>query len=132
MNNLTLNTVMIRGFLGEKPTMRNTQNGGKVMTLSVASTENWKDRNDEWKSATEWHRVVVFKEALVNAFENEKVEKGDLVEISGKLKTNKWQDSEGQDRYTTEIQVTSFDHRATLIRTKKNPLDRSDESDIAA
>ncbi|MEO1280175.1 MAG: single-stranded DNA-binding protein [Pseudomonadota bacterium] len=132
MNNLSLNTVTVRGFLGNDPEIRNTQSRGKIMTLSIATTENWKDKNSgEWKSATEWHRVVVFKDTIVTAFEREEAARGDLVEVTGKLKTNKWQDQDGKDRYTTEIQATSFDHRATLIRTKNSPIDRSRDGNVS-
>ncbi len=97
-----LNRAEIIGNLGRDPETRNFDNGGKVANLSVATTEKWRDKNSgEQREATEWHRVAVFG-PLADVAERY-LQKGSKVFLAGKLKTRKWQDQNGQDRYSTEI-----------------------------
>ena len=122
---LTENRVRLSGFLADKPSDRKTQTGGAVMKLRIGTTESWKGENGEWKEHTEWHDVVVFKDRVVARFKKDKAEKGDFVRVLGKLRTKKWTDKDGNDRYSTEIHVGSIEHECILIRTKKRPLARN-------
>lgn len=98
----SVNKVIIVGNLGSDPEMRYTPSGDAVANITVATTESWKDKaSGEKKEATEWHRVTMFKRLAEVA--GQYLKKGSQVYIEGKLKTRKWQDKEGNDRYTTEI-----------------------------
>ncbi|EIJ71054.1 single-stranded DNA-binding protein [Pasteurella bettyae] len=98
-----INKVIIVGHLGNDPEMRTMPNGDAVANISVATSESWNDRNTgERREVTEWHRIVFFRRQAEVA--GEYLRKGSLVYVEGKLKTRKWQDQNGQDRYTTEIQ----------------------------
>ena len=104
-----VNRVELIGNLGRDPEIRSTQQGKKIATLSIATSESWKDQQSgEWRERTEWHRVVVFNEGLAKVVEKH-LEKGMKVRIEGKLRTRKWEDQSGQDRYSTEIHVENFD-----------------------
>jgi single-strand DNA-binding protein len=104
-----VNRVELIGNLGRDPEIRNTQQGKKIATLSIATGESWKDQQSgEWRERTEWHRVVVFNEGLAKVVEKH-LTLGMKVRIEGKLRTRKWQDQSGQDRYSTEIHVENFD-----------------------
>lgn len=96
-----INKVILVGNLGNDPEVRYTPAGAAVTTISVATTENWKDKEGNRQEKTEWHRVVFFSRLAEIA--GEYLKKGSQVYIEGKLRTNKWQDQSGQDRYTTEI-----------------------------
>ncbi len=96
-----MNKAMIIGNLGNDPELRYTQNQTPVATFSVASTERWKDSDGNKQEHTEWHRVVVWK-GLAEVC-NEHLSKGSKVFIEGKLRTRKWEDQDGNIRYSTEI-----------------------------
>lgn len=97
-----LNKMQIIGNLGADPEVRNTANGGNVANLSIATTDRWKDKSSgEQREQTEWHRVVLFGRLAEVARDH--LSKGRQVYVEGKLQTKKWQDREGNDRYTTEI-----------------------------
>lgn len=99
----SVNKVIIVGNLGRDPEMRTTQSGTKVANLRIATSERWKDRNSgEMQERTEWHSVAIFNEHLVSVAE-QYLRKGSKVYLEGSLQTRKWQDQEGNDRYTTEI-----------------------------
>ena len=100
-----INKVVLIGNLGQDPEMRYMPNGGAVATLSLATSESWKDKKTgEMKEQTEWHRVVLFGKLAEVA--GEYLRKGSQVYIEGQLRTRKWKDQSGQDRYTTEIVVS--------------------------
>ena len=101
-----LNKVSLIGNLGADPEVRNTQNGDKVANVSLATTERWKDQSGMQQERTEWHRVVFFG-GVAGVVENY-LRKGSKIYVEGKLQTRKWQDQQGQDRYTTEIVVSGF------------------------
>lgn len=104
----SLNKVTLIGNLGADPDIRRTQDGRPIANLNIATSEAWRDRNTgERKEKTEWHRVVIFNEALCKVVE-QYVHKGDKVYIEGQLATRKWQDQNGQDRYSTEIVLQGF------------------------
>ena len=111
----SLNKVMLIGNLGADPEVRSFQNGGKVCNLRIATSENWKDRNTgERQERTEWHTVAIFSEGLVNVAENY-LKKGSKVYIEGQLQTRKWQDQNGQDRYSTEVVLRGYNGTLTML-----------------
>ena len=109
----SVNKVILVGNLGNDPEVRNLPSGGKVVNLSIATSERWKDRTSgEQREKTEWHRVVIFSEGLARVAE-QYLKKGSKVYIEGQLETRKWQDKEGKDRYTTEVVLRNF--ASTLV-----------------
>lgn len=116
----SLNKVMIIGALGRDPEIRTMGNGGQVATLSVATSERWKDKQTgEAKDKTEWHRVVVFNEHLVKVAQNY-LKKGSMVYLEGSLQTRKWTDNNGQDKYSTEIVLQKFRGELTMLGGRKD------------
>ena len=110
-----LNRAEIIGHLGQDPEIRSFQNGGKVANLSVATGRSWKDRTTgEKQERTDWHRVAITSEGLAGIAERF-LKKGSKVYIAGRLRTRKWQDQSGQDRYTTEIVVAGFDGTLEML-----------------
>ena len=113
----SLNKVILIGNLGRDPEIRHTQSGDKIANLNLATSERWKDRNSgEYQERTEWHRVTVFG-ALADVVDKY-VRKGSKVYIEGALKTRKWQDKDGQERYTTEVNVSGFGGRLMMLDGK--------------
>lgn len=111
----SINKVILIGNLGRDPEVRAMQSGGKVCNLAIATSETWKDKNSgERKEKTEWHRVVLFNEALVGLAERY-LRKGSKVYIEGQLETRKWQDQNGQERYTTEIVLRPYKGELTFL-----------------
>ena len=111
----SVNKVIILGNLGNDPEVRNLPNGGKVVTLSVATSESWRDKNSgEKRERTEWHKVVIFNDALAGVAESY-LRKGGKVYIEGQLQTRKWQDQSGADRYSTEIVLQGFSSQLVLL-----------------
>ncbi len=101
----SVNKVIIVGNLGQDPEVKSFQNGGRIANLRIATSENWKDKaTGERKERTEWHSVVLQSDGLVGVAERF-LKKGSKVYIEGQLRTRKWQDASGNDRYTTEISV---------------------------
>jgi single-strand DNA-binding protein len=99
----SVNKVILVGNLGADPETRSFQNGGKVCNLRIATSESWKDRNTgDRQERTEWHTVAIFSEGLVGIAERF-LKKGSKIYIEGQLRTRKWQDQNGQDRYSTEV-----------------------------
>ena len=111
----SINKVILIGNLGTDPEVRNFQNGGKVCNLSIATSENWKDKNTgERRDKTEWHRVAIFSEPLVRVAE-QYLRKGSKVYIEGQLETRKWQDQSGSDRYATEVVLRPYRSELTML-----------------
>ncbi|MDE4131609.1 single-stranded DNA-binding protein [Phaeobacter sp. QD34_3] len=111
----SVNKVILIGNLGRDPEVRTFQNGGKVCNLRIATSETWKDRNTgERRERTEWHSVAVFNEGLVRVCE-QYLRKGSKVYIEGQLQTRKWQDQNGQDRYSTEVVLQGFGSTLTML-----------------
>ena len=109
----SVNKVILVGNLGADPEVRQFQNGGQVCNLRVATSETWKDKNTgERREKTEWHQVAIFSEGLVRVAQSY-LKKGSKIYLEGKLQTRKWQDQNGQDRYSTEVVLQGFD--ATLV-----------------
>jgi single-strand DNA-binding protein len=111
----SLNKVMLIGNLGADPEIRSFNNGGKVANLRIATSEQWKDKaTGERKEKTEWHTVAIFSEGLVSVVERY-LKKGSKVFVEGKLQTRKWQDQNGQDRYSTEIVIQGLGGTLTML-----------------
>jgi single-strand DNA-binding protein len=111
----SVNKVILIGNLGQDPEVRTFQNGGKVVNLRIATSEQWKDRNSgERQERTQWHSVAIFSEPLARIAE-QYLKKGSKVYLEGQLETRKWQDQSGQDRYTTEVVLRPFSGNLTLL-----------------
>ena len=117
-----LNKVMIIGRLGRDPELRYSQSGAPVCTLNVATDESYTDRDGNRVDRAEWHRVVVFQKAAENC--SQYLTKGSLVFVEGSLQTRKWQDQQGQDRFTTEIKA----QRVQFLDRKADATARTDPS----
>jgi single-strand DNA-binding protein len=115
-----LNKVQLIGNLGADPESRTMQNGGLVVTLSVATNESWRDQaSGERRTRTEWHRVVIFNEGLGKVVD-QYLAKGAKIYLEGTLRTRKWQDSDGHDRYSTEIHLTPYNGTLTFLDAPRN------------
>ena len=111
----SVNKVILIGNLGADPEIRRTQDGRPIANLRVATSESWRDKTTgERKEKTEWHRVVVFNEGLCKIIE-QYLKKGSKVYLEGALQTRKWQDKEGQDRYSTEVVLQGFNSSLTML-----------------
>ena len=114
----SVNKVIIIGNLGQDPEVRNFPSGGEVCNFSVATSENWKDKNTgERRERTEWHRVSITSEPLVRVAE-QYLRKGSKVYLEGQLETRKWQDQSGQDKYTTEVVLRPYRSELTMLDSK--------------
>jgi len=111
----SVNKVILVGNLGADPEVRSMQSGDKLVNLSVATSETWRDRQSgERREKTEWHRVVIFNENLVKVAE-QYLRKGSKVYLEGALQTRKWQDQNGQDRYSTEVVLQKYRGELTML-----------------
>jgi single-strand DNA-binding protein len=111
----SVNKVILIGNLGKDPEVRRTQDGRPIVNLTVATSETWRDKNtSERKERTEWHRVVIFNEGLCKVAE-QYLKKGSKVYLEGQLQTRKWQDQQGQDRYSTEVVLQGFNSQLTML-----------------
>ena len=112
----SLNKVLLIGRLGADPEVKQMVNGKSVARLSLATSQSWKDKNTgEKKEKTEWHRVVVFNEGLVNVVQ-QYLKKGAQVYVEGQLSTRKWKDEQsGQDKYSTEILIQGYNSSLTML-----------------
>jgi single-strand DNA-binding protein len=111
----SVNKVILIGNLGADPEIKSFQNGGKIANIRIATSEQWKDRmTGERKERTEWHNVVINGEGLVGVVERF-LKKGSKVYIEGSLRTRKWQDRDGNDKYTTEIVIAGMGGTLTML-----------------
>ena len=114
----SVNKVILIGNLGKDPETRRLNSGDPVVSFSLATSETWRDKNSgERKERTEWHNIVIFNENLGKVAE-QYCRKGSKVYVEGQLQTRKWQDKDGQDRYTTEIVLTRFRGELTLLDSR--------------
>ena len=109
-----VNKVILVGNLGDDPEVRSLNNGGEVVNLRVATSENWKDRDGNRQERTEWHRVVIFNENLGRVAKSY-LRKGSKVYLEGQIQTRKWTDQSGQDRYSTEVVLQRFRGELVLL-----------------
>ena len=111
----SVNKVILIGNLGRDPDVRSMKNGDKIVNLSIATSEKWKDKNSgEQREKTEWHRVAIFNEHLARIAE-QYLRKGSTIYIEGQLQTRKWQDQSGQDKYTTEVVLQRYRGELALL-----------------
>lgn len=111
----SVNKVILIGNVGADPEIRRTQDGRPIATIRLATSETWRDRNSgERREKTEWHTIVVFNEGLCKVVE-QYVKKGAKLYIEGQLQTRKWQDQQGQDRYSTEVVLQGFGSTLTML-----------------
>tara|TARA_Y100000590_G_C15114557_1_gene786245 strand:- start:122 stop:580 length:459 start_codon:yes stop_codon:yes gene_type:complete len=124
----SLNKVLLIGRLGADPDIKQMVNGKSVARLSIATSNTWKDKNTgEKKEKTEWHRVVIFNEGLVNVVQ-QYVKKGAQVYIEGQLSTRKWKDEKsGLDRYSTEVVLQGFNSSFKILSSKNSQIDNVQE-----
>jgi single-strand DNA-binding protein len=115
----SLNSVSLIGNVGKDPEIRAFTNGGEVANLSLATTEMWKAKDGEKREATEWHRVAIFSEGLVNVVRNY-VHKGSKLYVQGKLQTRKYTDKDGVERFSTEVVLQGFDAKLVLLDGKRD------------
>ena len=120
----SLNKVLLIGRLGADPDIKQMVNGKSVARLSIATSNTWKDKNTgEKKEKTEWHRVVIFNEGLVNVVQ-QYVKKGAQVYIEGQLTTRKWKDEKsGMDKYTTEVVLQGFNSSFKILSSKSSQIE---------
>ena len=130
----SVNKVILLGNLGRDPEIRSMQSGSKMASFSIATSKRWKDRaTQEQKEKTSWHNIVVFGDGLVDIVEKY-VKKGSKIYVEGELQTRKWQDQEGNDRYTTEVILQGFNSNLTLLdsrsnsQTSENKIDNSSQT----
>jgi|TARA_B100001964_G_C13893319_1_gene448212 single-strand DNA-binding protein len=112
----SLNKVLLIGRLGADPEIKQMVNGKSVARISLATSQNWKDKNTgEKKEKTEWHRIVVFNEGLVNVIQ-QYLKKGAQIYVEGQLSTRKWKDEQtGQDKYSTEVVIQGYNSSLTML-----------------
>lgn len=114
----SLNKVTLIGHLGRDPEIRKNKGGSSIANLTVATSENWKDKKTgDKQERTEWHHVVVFTEHTADFLEKY-AKKGSLVYVEGQLQTRKWQDKDGSDRYSTEVVVSGYNGQVLLMDGK--------------
>ena len=126
----SLNKVLLIGRLGADPEIKQMVNGKNVARLSLATSNTWKDKNTgEKKEKTEWHRVVIFNEGLINVVQ-QYVKKGAQVYIEGQLTTRKWKDEKsGLDRYSTEVVLQGFNSSFKILSSKNNQIENLQDQD---
>ena len=127
----SVNKVILLGNLGRDPEIRAMQSGKKMASFSIATSKRWKDRNtQESKENTSWHNIVVFNEGLVDVIEKY-VKKGSKIYVEGELSTRKYQDKEGNDRYTTEVILQGYNSNLTMLGSS-NSISSSTEPAISS
>lgn len=118
----SINKAIILGNLGNDPQVSTTQSGAKIVTLSVATSETWKDKlTGERKERTEWHRVVIYNPALADIADRY-LRKGSKVYLEGHIQTRKWEDKNGIERYTTEVVIQQFGGNLILLDSKPESI----------
>jgi single-strand DNA-binding protein len=115
---MSINKVILVGNVGQDPEIRSTQDGREIANFSLATSESWKDKNSgEKREKTEWHRIVVFSQGLVGVIKNY-IKKGTKLYIEGSLQTRKWTDSQGVEKYTTEVVLQNFNSTLQILDSK--------------
>ena len=124
----SVNKVILVGNLGRDPEVRHTNDGNPIVNLSIATSESWRDRSSgERRERTEWHRVVIFNEGLVNIVQ-QYLKKGANIYIEGQLSTRKWKDeASGQDKYSTEIVLQGYNSTLTMLGGKNSQSESSQD-----
>jgi len=124
----SVNKVILVGNLGADPEMRSTQDGRPIANLSIATSENWRDKaTGERRERTEWHRVVIFNEGLCRIVE-QYLKKGSKVYLEGALQTRKWTDQSGQEKYSTEVVLQGFNSTLTMLDSRSGGQGGGDQA----
>jgi single-strand DNA-binding protein len=124
----SVNKVILVGNLGKDPEVRHTQDGKPIVNLTIATSENWRDKSTgERKEKTEWHRVVIFNENIAKVAE-QYLKKGSSVYIEGSLQTRKWTDKDGIEKYSTEVVLQNFNGTLTMLGSKPSGGDSAGSS----
>jgi single-strand DNA-binding protein len=124
----SVNKVILLGNLGRDPEIRSMQSGKKMASFSIATTKRWKDRNtQEQKENTSWHNIVVFNEGLVDVIEKY-IKKGSKIYVEGELSTRKYQDKDGNDRYTTEVVLQGYNSTLTMLGSNSSTSSQQESS----
>ncbi len=127
-----INKVTLLGNIGQDPEIRTTQGGKELASFSLATSETWKDKaSGEKKTKSEWHKVVIFNDNLVNLVKNY-TQKGSKIYLEGKLQTRDWQDKDGNKKYTTEIILNGFESKIVLLDNKDDNKPKMSETDDKA
>jgi len=127
----SVNKVILLGNVGKDPEIKSTQIGSKLASFSIATSKRWKDKQtQEYKDKTEWHKIVIFGEGLVDIVEKY-VKKGSKLYLEGELITRKWTDPQGNDRYTTEIVLQGYNSTLTLLDNRNNNQSVSENSSVS-
>jgi len=121
----SVNKVILIGNLGADPEIRHTQDGRPIVNLRVATSDSWRDKaTGERRERTEWHRVVIFNEGLARIAE-QYLKKGSKVYLEGSLQTRKWEDQQGQERYSTEVVLQGFNSSLTMLDGRRDGMGES-------
>ena len=125
----SLNKVLLIGRLGADPEIKEMVNGKSVARLSLATSQSWKDKNTgEKKEKTEWHRIVVFNEGLVNVVQ-QYLKKGAQIYVEGQISTRKWKDEQsGQDKYSTEVIIQGYNSSLTMLGGQNNSITQNQDN----
>jgi single-strand DNA-binding protein len=127
----SLNKVFLIGRLGNDPDIKSTQNGKSVAILSLATSESWKDKNTgEKKEKTEWHRVVIFNEGLVNVVQKY-LKKGAQVYVEGQISTTKYTDNNGQEKFSTQIVLQGYNSTLTMLGGSNKSIESGIDQDTS-
>ncbi len=128
---LSLNRVTLIGNIGRDPEIRSTQDGREIASFSIATSEVWRDKaTGERRERTEWHRVVIFSQALVNIVKSY-VHKGSKLYVEGSLHTRKWQDQSGVERQTTEVVIQSYNGTIMMLESRQGASKGDEHSHLA-
>lgn len=128
---ISVNRVCLLGNVGKDPDIRQSADGKKVVNLSVATSETWKDKSGERQEKTEWHRVVIFNPGLAEIAERY-VKKGTRIYVEGSLQTRKWTDNNGIEKYTTEIVLKPYSGNIILLSGGGNEKGEEEESEFSS
>jgi single-strand DNA-binding protein len=117
---MSVNRVILLGNVGQTPAIRTKQDGKRIATFSLATSDKWKDKTSgEWKEKCEWHRIVVFSDGLVGIIEKY-VDKGTKLYVEGTLQTRKWSGTDGVEKYATEVILQGFNNKLEIIENRKD------------
>ena len=124
----SVNKVILLGNLGRDPEIRSTQSGSKMATFSMATSKRWRDKNtQEQRDKTSWHNIVVFGDGLVDIVEKY-VKKGSKIYVEGELSTRKYQDKDGNDRYTTEVVLQGYNSNLTMLGSNSSMTNNNNQN----
>ena len=124
---MSINKVILLGNVGGDPVIRSTQDGKKIATFSLATSESWKNKNGEKQEKVQWHNVVIFSEGLANVVEKY-IKKGTKLFVEGSLQNRKWTGNDGIEKYTTEIVLQGFNNKLEIIDNRdKSNVSENDE-----